>query len=199
MSEVALLTSILLLIVSTQVAPRRPVSPAVLFYGLWTLILAFSELSFYGIQRPSDEAYSLISLMLVFFFIGSAFQKGFRDKASVCQFALEERASLPNLRVAYLLIALSIIFNLIDVVIVARAVAEGAPWFEVRHWRMDEFATSDNPILNRRTFLEEAFRMVVLTPIELMSMPLLAYVVMLTKRRNWYNCLVGLVFANLAL
>ena len=47
------------------------VSPSIIFFSLWTFILFLSVLNLYGLYKPSDEAYLLILLMNIFYFLGN--------------------------------------------------------------------------------------------------------------------------------
>ena len=71
MSAIACLTSFIFLIISVvREKHNKAISFMSLFYALWTFILFLSMLNLYNITKPSDEAYILIMLMLIFFGIG---------------------------------------------------------------------------------------------------------------------------------
>ena len=71
MSTIACLTSLIFLIISiSKERKNKAISFMSLFYSLWTFILILSTLNLYNIIKPSDEAYMLIILMLIFFGVG---------------------------------------------------------------------------------------------------------------------------------
>ena len=71
MSIVASALSFVFLILSIIIRKTKSVKPSTVFFAVWTFVLLLSSLNLYNIDKPSDEAYLLIILMLVFFFCGS--------------------------------------------------------------------------------------------------------------------------------
>ena len=63
--------SLVFLIISIKIKKTNSIKPNSIFFALWTFILFLSTLNLYNINKPSNEAYLLIILMLIFFFIGS--------------------------------------------------------------------------------------------------------------------------------
>ena len=189
MGYVALFVSFILLIVCIKDNINKMLMPKTLFFMLWTFILFLSNLNLYNIIKPSDEAYFLILLMIIFFFIGSYISKINVRKNKKPNSLLSINKKMNNFflkikkiynnelktMLIYLLFALFIIFTLIDCVIVVESLMDGIPMHTIRHWRMGTFGVDQNPILSRRTFLEEIFRNVVLNPFELAVPPYAAY------------------------
>ena len=60
MGILTLIISIILLIINYKQDKGKILSPAILFYGLWSFILFLSNLQLYNITKPSAEAYFLI-------------------------------------------------------------------------------------------------------------------------------------------
>lgn len=80
----------------------------------------------------------------------------------------------PLMVIIYILCTITIILNIIDCVIVIQNVAKGTPMWQVRNWSLEPFG-SQNPILSRRSFIEETFRTVISAPIVLIIYSLAAY------------------------
>ena len=67
MSILAFGISLIFLIVSIFLYRKKnSISPIIIFFTLWTFMLCLSMLNLYGIYKPSNEAYLLIILMLIF-------------------------------------------------------------------------------------------------------------------------------------
>jgi len=205
---------ILFFIHSLKHNSKKIITPQTLFYLLWSFILFLSLLNLYNIIRPSSEAYFLILLMLLFFFIGDCIVenknrtlKKFFVYMSKIKTKIKEKIKIPSLVknikikfenvltgknnilkkinnrynlnykyiIIYVLCALVIIFTLIDCFIVFKGLKDGIPMYKIRHWRMGAYGIDNNPMLARRTFLEEIFRSVVLNPFETILPPIAAY------------------------
>ncbi len=155
-------------------AKNRPLHPAALFFGIYSGILFLSLLNLYGIYKPSDEAYAAILLMLIFFAVGSLtsflpyVKVSFgRKKAHMVTYHL-------NMNIFYVLVGIAILFLLYDVAMVIKYYFDGVPLWQIRNWTLEAYG-SDNPILSRRTFLEELFRTVVLYPVGMIIPPIASY------------------------
>ncbi len=171
MDIITLLACILLLGLSVIQFKNKLLNPTVLFFSLWAFILFLSVLGLYGIYKPSNEAYFLILLMLVFFFVGSYLA----TKFSIKKLQESEFIIKPKYLIMYILIFLLILFTLIDCIIIIQNLAQGVPMSEMRRWRLGTFGVDLNPMLSRRTFAEELFRSLVLTPFETIVPPITAY------------------------
>ena len=63
---------------------------------------------------------------------------------------------------------------------------------------MEAFETADNPLLNRRSFLEESFRSIIIVPFETILTPIAAFYFFNIKKNNskfsfelvWRFCLL---------
>ena len=189
MSILAFLISGLLLFISIKKRDKKVISPIVLFYTLWTFILFLSMLNLYNITKPSDEAYGLIILMLVFFALGSYLniiirktKKKFninQTESTTQDKTVEKREIKPLLLIIYILCIITIILNVIDCVIVIKNATAGTPMWQIRNWSLEPVG-SQNPLLSRRTFLEETFRTVISGPLVLIMYAFAAY--------NFFNC-----------
>ena len=193
MSIVAFIISFVLLIITfinIRKKGNKSFNPMILFFGLWSFILFLSMLQLYNIQKPSNEAYFLIILMLVFFFLGSitnlekvklkilgVFKK--TNKTNVEEIEVSNGNGVNITKVGkwifYCLSILLIIFTLIDCVIVVKGLIDGIPMWQIRRWGMEVAGSTNNPLMARRTFLEESFRSIILTPFATLIPPIAAY------------------------
>lgn len=180
MGLVALLVSTGLLATSLFMSRKKPLSPEILFFSLWTFILMLSSLNLYGIYRPSAEAYALICIMLVCFYIGIVFhhllvRSLHLDNVStmeLCSISSEEPRYIP----IYCFYLFSIFLLLIDCIFVVNGVHQGIPLWQIHGWHMESFATADNPMMARRSFVEQTFRSTIIEPFQLLIPPLAAFV-----------------------
>lgn len=190
MSIIAFIVSSLLLLASIIVSKnKKSISPIVLFFALWTFILFLSSLNLYNIIKPSSESYFLIILMLIFFFLGSMLKKikenkKINDKIEIVkekvQLKLKKEEKQPNhcikpnFIIFYILCFAIILFNIIDLVIIIKESIKGIPMWQIRNWSLEPYG-SNNPILDRRSFIEESFRSIILAPFLTIVYPLVAY------------------------
>ncbi len=186
MGILTLIISIILLIINYKQDKGKILSPAILFYGLWSFILFLSNLQLYNITKPSAEAYFLILLMLIFFHIGKWLAYGYIKKSKR---ETKTTEITPRFKIIYFLILLLLFFTLIDCFIIFKNLAAGVPMSEMRRWRMGAFGIDINPMLARRSFVEEAFRSIILAPFETIIPPLAAYYLFSpekNKHRYWF-------------
>ena len=173
--------------------------PSIVFFSLWTFILMLSNLNFYGLYKPSSEAYFLIMLMIVFFAIGSFFIKVKVNakenklikkfqKSKIYMSIKRNHNKIQKLKFVLfiLLIIIDIILLLIDCNIVIKSYNSGIPMWKIRGWRMEAFETADNPLLNRRSFLEESFRSIIIVPFETILTPIAAFYFFNRKEKKKY-------------
>lgn len=159
-------------------------SPIILFFALWSFVLFLSVLNWYNIYKPSNEAYFLIILMLVFFALGVFLDrfltsKQINLKIKLPQIKLKEQRKGKKdfklrLKLFYVLCFFIILFNLIDLVLIVKELSAGTPMWQIRNWTLEPYGSS-NPILDRRSFLEDAFRSIILTPFATIIPPIVAY------------------------
>ena len=153
------------------------ISPVILFFALWTFITFLSMLQLYGIYKPSDEAYFLIILMLVFFFLGSITKlkiRIFKNKKVNIEKNGETISKIGKI-IFYVLSILLIVFYVIDCIIVLQGYLDGVPMSKIRRWGMEPAGSTSNPLVARRTFAEEIFRSIILTPFATLIPPITAY------------------------
>lgn len=153
---------------------NRPLHPATLFFGMYSFILFLSLLNLYGIYKPSDEAYLIILLMLIFFAVGSLASFFPYMKLSFGKKDIHVVAHRLNMKLFYALAGIAILFLIYDVIVVIKYYFDGVPLWQIRNWTLEVYG-SDNPILSRRTFLEELFRTVVLYPVGMIIPPIASY------------------------
>lgn len=210
MGYITFFVSVILLILSINDNKNKLVMPKTLFYLLWTFILFLSILNLYDIIKPSPMAYFLIALMLLFFFLGDHLSKyklkkiKLPSKIQICMKKTKDKLIIirekynksPKYKIIYILAALSIIFTLIDCIIVIKNLLDGVPMYTIRRWRMGTFGVDNNPILSRRTFIEETFRSVILSPFEAIIPPIAAYAFFDNKetKKNKYTLLIISIF-----
>ena len=81
MNILAFCSSLVCLITTIDVKRKNKlINPSTIFYALWTFILFLSILNLYGIYKPSDEAYLLIMIMIVSFYLGNLIFKIIKEK-----------------------------------------------------------------------------------------------------------------------
>lgn len=188
MGFLAFIICIGLLIASIFRNKESKINPFTLFYALWSFILFLSVLNLYGMDKPSNEAYWLIILMLVFFYAGDAVdyyverikiknkEKAAEENKEIpVKKAEEKREAKPKIKLIYFIFVLFIIFTMIDCVIIIINLAKGTSMSVMRRWRMGTYGVDKNPILSRRSFVEETFRSVILNPFETLIPPIATY------------------------
>ena len=179
MNIIALIISILLLIGCIfYYRKRNAISPMVIFFLLWTFILILSNLNLYGIYKPSFQAYLLITLMLLFFSIGVVFniviKKQKVKKAKHLQSDKKYKKIELRYKIYYLLCFFIIFLYIIDIILIIQELQKGTPLWQIRNWTLEPVG-SDNPILNRRSFLESIIRNIILSPFEMIIPPITAF------------------------
>lgn len=194
MGIITLIISLLILVYFVFKQKGKIISPFLLFYALWSFIILLSNFHLYNMKQPSAESYFLILTMEIFFFIGyfivHLFSKNKTFKKSM------NVNYKPIYKLIYILAILSIIFNLIDCFIVFKHYTSGVPMWQIRNWILEPYG-SLNPILSRRSFVEELLRTMILTPFTLLIYPLSAYVLFNSKDRKHKIILLILSFTIL--
>lgn len=173
MDVIAFLISLILLLISLAMFRNKPLHPATLLCDLYSVILFFSILNLFNIYKPSDEAYILISVMLCSFWAGSLLGCFVGVRTHILSPA-KDSEHLLNVVLYNFFVILSIAFLLFDVFLAVKYILAGIPAWQVRNWSLEEFGQR-NPILERRSFVEELFRTVVLSPIGMLIPPVTAY------------------------
>lgn len=181
MNIIACVTSLSFLLLSFFMnRNKKSISPIVLFFALWFFIIFLSILNLYNILKPSTEAYFLIILMLGFFYIGHLLS---RIKINKKNKTLDEKIKndteevkeiKPLFKVFYFLSFLIILFNIIDFIIIIKELIKGTPMWQIRNWTLEPYG-SINPILGRRSFIEELIRSIILTPFAMLIPPITSY------------------------
>ncbi len=199
MNILTLIISILLLISFIFFYRKRnAISPMVIFFLLWTFILILSNLNLYGIYKPSFQAYLLIMLMLLFFAIGAiayiVMSKQKLKKSGNQKSRKNDRKIELRYKIYYFLCFCIIIFNIIDIIIIIKELANDNPLWQIRNWTLEPFGSS-NPILDRRSFLESAFRNIILASFETIIPPITAYYFFYeeNKKRKYMLLVVSIV------
>lgn len=175
MGIISLIISISILIIYFFIRKNKIFSPVTCFYELWTIIILLSNLNLYNIYKPSNEAYALVISMLVFFFIGFLINQIHSNKNKVEKDKLEKESKHQlKLNIFYILCFCVLIFNVIDCIIVIKEIIKGTPMWQIRNWSLEPFGSS-NPILSRRTFIEDVLRSIILAPFTTIVHPIAAF------------------------
>lgn len=136
--------------------------PNKLFYLLWTIILLFSNMRLLGLIKPSNEAYFLITMMLVFFWIGYKGQKFIKFKKfhnyKINMYCIKYKTF-------YFACICILIFNMIDIYMVIIQIKKGIQLWQIRNWILEPFG-SDNPIIGRIGLSEQVIRTIIIEPLK---------------------------------
>lgn len=174
MSIAACTISLIFMVISIMFKRTKSIKPSTIFFALWFFILFLSSLNLFNIFEPSNETCFLIILMLVFFFIGSLFGNKFR----INFYSAKGKKMVKGIKIRYVIFyTLSffmILFCAIDCIILIKELMKGTPMWQIRNWGLEPFG-SENPILSRRSFLEDAFRTIILSPFGNLVPPITAY------------------------
>ena len=179
MGIVATTLSFIFLVISIVIKKTKSIKPSTVFFALWTFILFLSSLNLYNINMPSNEAYLLIILMLIFFFVGTIL--GYKLKVKSFHILDKYRKVNKKYKVEpryilfFSLSLIRIIFVIMDCIIIFREYINGTPMWQIRNWLLEPIG-SENPILSRRSLLEEAFRTIILSPFSDVVPPITAYI-----------------------
>lgn len=160
------------------------ITPLMLFYGLWSFVLFLSSLNLYNITKVSNEAYFLITIMLICFFVGYILSDRIKIKIKIKSKPIKNiekkisnnKKNQINIRmiIFYLVSGLIILFNLIDIYLVIIESNKGIPMWQIRNWQLAPYGTN-NPILSRRSFMEEVVRSMICAPFQILIPPIVAY------------------------
>ena len=113
-------------------------------------------------------------------------KKGARDEKKEVKVTIK-----PRFKLFYILSFFIILFNIIDSIIIIKEVINGTPMWQTRNWRLSPFGSS-NPLLDRRSFVEELFRTLVLTPFETIIPPITAFFFFnSTDKKQRYKLLIN--------
>ena len=206
MGIVATSISVIFLIVSIKIKKTKSIKPTTIFFALWAFILFLSTLNLYNINKPSNEAYFLTILMLIFFFVGSMIGHFIKIEDSKAFTKYLNNNKDKKMKIVYVLFFalnfLSILFNIIDCVLIVKELSKGTPMWQIRNWGLEPFG-SDNPILSRRSFLEDLVRSVILTPFANTVPPITAYYFVNSKNKKMkyallINSLIMLLSSSIA-
>lgn len=198
--------SVIFLIVSIKIKKTKSIKPTTIFFALWAFILFLSTLNLYNINKPSNEAYVLIILMLIFFFVGSMIGHLIKIEDSKHFTKYLNNNNDKKLKIVYVLFFalsfLSIFFSIIDCILIVKELSKGTPMWQIRNWGLEPFG-SDNPILSRRSFLEDLVRSVILTPFANIVPPITAYYFVNSKNKKMkyallINSLIMLLSSSIA-
>lgn len=198
--------SLVFLIISIKIKNTKSIKPSTVFFALWAFILFLSTLNLYNINKPSNEAYLLIILMLIFFFIGNLighFIKLDKFKMIENHFKKNKDKTFKIIYVLFFLLSfLTILFNIIDCILIIKELAKGTPMWQIRNWGLEPFG-SENPILSRRSFFEDLIRTLLISPFVSIVPPITAYCFFNSKNKKekyilLANSLIILILTSVA-
>jgi len=189
----------LVVVIASSKKGERIMNPLIIFLGLWSLVLFLSILRPFGIDPASNQAYLLLLIMISSFLLGFAGLNFIRKKKPEAKKnEVEELPSIKDslaLKILVGIAILGIILNVIDWLIGLHYILEGAPAWQVRNWTLQPFG-SDNPILSRRPFIEEIFRVAIVAPISTLVTPLAAYFFFASKNKSTRLTLLVIAIIN---
>lgn len=207
--------AIILLLVSFFLIKEkyRATNPLFFFLALWCLILFLSIFNLFGLDPATDISYILLLTMIASFTVGYCVHAYFKKSDKQTKKAKTEKAStssveLPSLRDSWVLkillaiIVISIVLNLIDYFIGLHYIVQGFKPWQIRNWTLAPYGSS-NPILDRRSFVEELFRAFIASPLALILPAIAAfYYFTPSEKKTRYSLLVlslvSLVSSSLA-
>lgn len=200
MGITALCICIICLVASLLLFRNRLVSPVSFFFALWSLVVFLSLIGLYDMKEPSGEVYFLLMLMVVCFFAGSVAYERIpgrkEDKSIVGKVCV-------RWKIFYILLVMLVLVEIFDAGFMLSHCLNGTQVTEYRNWVYEPWG-SRNPVLDRRSLVEEAFRTLVLSPFGALVHPTAAYIFFdrnETRRRRYGLCgisLLHLVLGNIS-
>nr|MBP3258864.1 oligosaccharide repeat unit polymerase [Bacilli bacterium] len=176
MSIIATLVSLILLFFAAHKRKNALLIPLVVFLLLWTVILFLSCFNLYGMHPASNEAYTLIMIMEASFFLGYKIVEWSKDTSSRFNDKYVKHLEFSSIYfyIIYIIGFVTIIFNIVDLILVLKQYSAGIPMWQIRNWSLQPFG-SENPILSRRSFIEETIRTVLCSPFTTLIHPISCY------------------------
>lgn len=175
--QIVCLSISVLLFIYACVRRRCLFNPDVFMYGVWAVVIFLNALSLFGIKPADDEVYLLVTAGMCSYLAGTVIYDIF-SKVSIFPSAGSNkqysRTHLMNYRFIYLMAYITIFFLLIDLFIAVRYMMRGYSFVQVRTWMTETYSASTNPIMSRRSFIEQIFRVMVLSPFQMAVNPLCA-------------------------
>lgn len=166
---------------------NKPMNPITFFLALWSGIIFLSILGLYGLYPASNEAYLLLLLMIVCFFAGGVvcikWRRTLTKPSKVCE------EICVRWKIYYLLLIVIIIIKLCDCVLLLKYYRDGIEMTQLKVWISEPWG-SENPILSRRTLLEESFRTLIIIPFESLIAPITSYVLFQSTEKNRKKCIL---------
>lgn len=191
MSLLIILFCILITTIVFIINKDKLFSPIKMFFCLWTLIITLSCIHITKLNKPSGEAYVLILIMLVSFFIGNILCLYINKKSIKKNNKTNKHKQMELYKtIFYILCIMVIIFNIIDICIVIKYRLNSVPMWKIRNWALAPFG-STNPILVRRTFVESILRNIILEPFAMLIHPVAAYYLFFDKNKKTKICMLG--------
>lgn len=152
---------------------RKFYNPNIILYAIWTIILLFNLLNLYELNKVKGETYFYILVGLFSYFIGSLVQDIFGTYRWRINFGKTSSYKIViNYSLIYFCAVLVFLLNLIDFIISVKYLNSGYSFNQIRAWKFETFDGSTNPITSRRSFVEQAIRVVFVAPFETALLPI---------------------------
>ncbi len=176
MGILATAVSSILLFIASFKRKNASMIPLVFFLLLWTIILFLSCFHLYGMYPASDEAYWLLIIMEVCFFVGYKLVEWNKKNDPKINDKYTKHLEFSNVYfyIIYIIGFITIILSIIDLVVVLKQYNLGVPLWQIRNWSLQPFG-SKNPILSRRSFIEELVRTIICSPFTTIIHPIACY------------------------
>lgn len=150
---------------------QKPLNAVTFFLALWCVIIFFSCLNLYEIDRPSDQTFVLLLLMIIFFTFGGIMGHLIRFRyVSVCFIKHKKEV---NYTLFIILFSIMFLFGLRGCFSTIKYVLEGVPLWQIRNWKLSAYE-SDNTMINR-SFILQLISVLIVIPFQTIFYPFVAY------------------------
>ena len=168
MGIILLIELTVLFILSILLRKSKYLNPSSVFYGIWIIIILFSNMNLYGLIKPSNNVFFALFLMFAFYFFGTMIGnikiKTQNKKKEYNNFEF-------NTKLIYILSVFLIFFLLKDSVTVLSKLKSGIKMWKIRDAGMEAFDAE-----NGGSIIIEAFRNAILSPFSSVLTACTAYI-----------------------
>ncbi|SFG64082.1 hypothetical protein [Oribacterium sp. WCC10] len=169
-------------------------NPNLFMYGIWTVIVGLNCLHMFGINDVSEEAYLMVLLGIIGYFIGELIAISARNIYFIIDNdSFYNRTFVINYRLIYGLCYITIALLLIDTLIAANHLMSGLSFTQVRLWLTETYEGNANPIFSRRSYIEQVFRILIVAPFQMALNPLCAIDFFFGERNRkllWFTIII---------
>lgn len=159
---------------------REPIkiNPTTVFFGEWAIIVTLANLHLYNLYQASEETYSYILIGCISFGIGLYGIRAMEDYYLKRKKPTEKKYCFElNKKLVYTLLAITLVFYIIDTMSVIIVLMQGGTLASVREQAQEGIQYTGNPYLN-------AFRIIVANPVSYAAMPIAAIEAFKKNRDN---------------